>query len=451
MLDQIERIRRKLATVPQADGRSRSFGEEKHGYRLRPPLGESQVADFEDRHGIRLPEGFRLFLLNLGDGGAGPYYGLLPLERALDVADEPTSDFLSRPSPLVPGMPRDEGWMDALGCTAEDCYRGAIALVEQGCSYYTLLIVSGPARGRVVNVDLEHQPPYFPEDLDFMSWYERWLDEMALGYELSWFGFKLPGDEADLLAIVTAKAEPADRRAGAARSLLKLPVLTAGSYGPLRSALIEGDSPGLRGTAASVLGHFRVEEAVPELRMATADPDPGVREAALRSLSNIGAEDWVVEARRLLADPAYDVKFRAMLCLTDANSLRFEDVGPLLEDGDPKVRRSAIYYLGKSDRDQVPRQGTLDEQRRWIASLNAALGRPKSIPDDAPATQTEQALRIALDDPDRYVRICAIQAIGDLRPPSLLGVLEEKIRSEPDDLVRNNLAIAISAIRSGSR
>ena len=146
---------RSSARVPGRRGRSRSFGEEKHGFRLNPPLSEWQVRDFEDRHGIRLPEGYRLFLLHLGDGGAGPYYGLHPLSRALDLADEPIEGDLARPCPLVPGMPREDDWLERLGCSAEECFRGAIPIVHQGCTYYSLLVVSGAARGRVVNVDEE--------------------------------------------------------------------------------------------------------------------------------------------------------------------------------------------------------------------------------------------------------------------------------------------------------
>ena len=421
LLEQIERIRRKLATVPQMAGRSPSFGEEAHGFRLRQPLVESQVRAFEDRHGVRLPEGYRLFLLHLGDGGAGPYYGVLPLERALDAADEAAADFLARPSPLVPGMARGEDWMERLGCTAEDCYRGAIALVEQGCTYFSLLVVTGPARGRVVNVDLDLQPPYFPDDPDFLSWYERWLDEMALGYDLFWFDSHSPGDEADLGAILADPARRPERRAKAVASLLKLPRIGPGSHVPLRSALTEGEIPELRASAAAVLGHFRVGAATPELLRATCDPAAGVRESALAALARIGAEGWVDGARRLLADPDADVRFRALSRLSDAGRLRFEDVRPLLADAGPKARRDAVYFLGKSLGDRGPR--TTDGVDREGTLPAGADRRPTDL-----APEAEQALRLALVDPDRSVKIQAIQAVRDLRPSSFLGVLEQMRR-----------------------
>jgi len=69
-------------------------------------------------------------------------------------------------------------------------YQGAITIVDQGCSFNATLVVTGKARGRVMYVDLECRPPFFPEDLDFLSWYERWLDVLLQGADPYWFGMK---------------------------------------------------------------------------------------------------------------------------------------------------------------------------------------------------------------------------------------------------------------------
>jgi hypothetical protein len=47
-------------------------------------------------HHVRLPAEYRTFLLHAGNGGAGPYTGLLHLEAALLSADV---DFVARPFP----------------------------------------------------------------------------------------------------------------------------------------------------------------------------------------------------------------------------------------------------------------------------------------------------------------------------------------------------------------
>jgi HEAT repeat protein len=448
LLDQIERIGHKLRTVPTAQGRSHSFGEETHRFQLNPPLSEQQIRNFEHQHRIRLPEGYRLFLLHLGNGGAGPYYGLLPLSGAFDVAYEKTEGYLARPCPLVPGIPQEQNWLEQLGCSSQECYQGAISIVHRGCAYYSLLVVSGSARGRVVNVDEDLHPPDFPEDQDFLSWYERWLDEMALGYGLC---FDVPGDETVLRNIFISATEPTERRARAVRSLFKLPTLTSESHGPLRSALAKGDLAGLREAAALALGHFRVEAAVSELRLATGDSDSGVRKAALAALFKIGANSSESEARCLLADPDADVVFEALYRLNGAGLLRFEDLHPLLLDVSPRVRRYAVYFLGKSIQVRGSRVESPDELGKSLDSLNSRLGWSSDRPNSPLVPEEEQALRTALKDPEDYVRILAIQAIRDLRPQSFLEILEEMRQSEQDSTVQSNVAIAISSLHSESK
>ena len=234
-------------------------------------------------------------------------------------------------------------------------------------------------------------------------------------------------------------------------SLLKLPALTAESHGPLRSALAHGDSPGLREAAALVLAHFRVEAAVPELRLGIGDPDPAVRKAALSALSGIGAEGWEGQARRLLADPDADVIFRALSLLSDAGHATVRGRSPAPGGRGPEGQAGC----GLLPRQVDPGAGATGTfPWRTVEMARHPEVRHRLVPPSTWASAdpgVEQALRIALDDPDANVRIMAIQAIRDLRPPPFLGILEGMQKAEPDATVRRNLEIAISAIRSGSR
>lgn len=55
--------------------------------------------------------------------------------------------------------------------------RGTLGIADHGCSLVTRLVVTGPAKGRLLNLDYEEPlGRYVVEDTDFLAWYERWLD-----------------------------------------------------------------------------------------------------------------------------------------------------------------------------------------------------------------------------------------------------------------------------------
>lgn len=195
MEQQIKRIKEELRLIQRRGWRKYrgNFGVENHRFQMNPPIAEKDLVQFETKHSIQLPPDYRAFLLEIGNGGAGPYCGLLPLElwhrAAYEKPENLPPNYLSQRCPLHPGLPQEFGWEAQLGCSWEELYQGAIAISHQGDAYYCLLIVSGAWRGRVCYVDVDGQAPYFVADSDFLSWYERWLNETLSGKTISWFGF----------------------------------------------------------------------------------------------------------------------------------------------------------------------------------------------------------------------------------------------------------------------
>jgi len=74
-----EFIRRSLERLRTHDPECSLFGAVRHEYQLNPPLAESSVVAIERQYGMHLPDDYRAFLTTVGNGGAGPYYGVFRL------------------------------------------------------------------------------------------------------------------------------------------------------------------------------------------------------------------------------------------------------------------------------------------------------------------------------------------------------------------------------------
>lgn len=311
---QLSRIAAKLATVVASPDRwSHVFGSEEHSFRLSAPMTEAAVAAFENGHGIALPDGYRRFLLELGAEGAGPDFGLRAL--GYEVSESPAA-----PSFIEPGQERIEHWSDPYNHDGSQPWQGTLTVVNHGCSLRTLLIVSGRWCGRLAYADVDgSHGPYLLEDADFLSWYERWLDELTAGCNVGMFGWqKLPGDESALRHILTSDASPS-RREMAARSLAALPQLSRNG----RQALLAGThdtDPLVRQEALECVAELKLQGAEQAVRKALSDSDPGVRRQAVHGLARIGVPDLADVARHLLADPDGAVVRQALHLLYASNA-----------------------------------------------------------------------------------------------------------------------------------
>jgi hypothetical protein len=83
----------RLDVLRRADPGFTRFGAAAHHYLLNLPLPQSEVTAFEARYGLSLPGEYRSFLLEAGDGGAGPFYGIFRLDRS-DLPDRCDDDLL---------------------------------------------------------------------------------------------------------------------------------------------------------------------------------------------------------------------------------------------------------------------------------------------------------------------------------------------------------------------
>jgi len=195
---QLERVKEKLELLKRLDKKYSVNFSNVHKYILNPPLPESTITDFEQRHSVILPRGYVEFLTKFGNGGAGPFYGLEPFENALfcDLQYK-NPDFLINPGKPFPHTepwdmeipsyyPEDE-MLSAI--FDEEYYAskwidGSLRICDYGCAIHINLVVKGQEYGHVWtdgrgNDELGIHPSYElgnTEKLSFLDWYELWLD-----------------------------------------------------------------------------------------------------------------------------------------------------------------------------------------------------------------------------------------------------------------------------------
>ena len=183
-----DQIRATLAAIAAADPECTAFGASRHGHRLGPPLAETDVTAFEQQHQITLPASYRGFVLRVGDGGAGPYYGLYRLDRSgtlsLEWDERPVPRQLATPFPHTtlwnPNAAGSESWMTDDEYFDAKWSTGSLIIAEFGCGAFFRLVVSGAARGQVWFDDRAADGGLTPGP-DFRDWYLSWLESAAVG------------------------------------------------------------------------------------------------------------------------------------------------------------------------------------------------------------------------------------------------------------------------------
>ena len=190
---QIQRIQLKLLQARETDAKFAVFGANSHQYQCNEKAAEQEILAFEQQHGIVLPSGYRLFLKELGNGGAGPDYGVYPLGYRLDEFADGLSS-LRRPCILNPMMDEEvliqlNHYFDAEEEVSETLFLeeqsilwgGILPIGTPGCIGGHGLVLNGEYAGCVIHVNLVRDWPLFRFYLPFLDWYEDWLDKVISG------------------------------------------------------------------------------------------------------------------------------------------------------------------------------------------------------------------------------------------------------------------------------
>ncbi|MDI6096999.1 SMI1/KNR4 family protein [Actinoplanes sp. NEAU-A12] len=171
----VAEIRRRLADKATADPGLTKFGADIHRYDLAAPLTPDHVEGFESRYGVRLPDSYREFLLTVGDGGAGPGYGIYNLDGPA-MQQPHIDDWCRLDGFLATPFPHQAYWNDNADDDYEDPWQaaGALPIGTLGCTMDMVLVVTGAARGQVWMDDRGADGGLTPQS-DFQTWYLEWL------------------------------------------------------------------------------------------------------------------------------------------------------------------------------------------------------------------------------------------------------------------------------------
>ncbi|QFP78509.1 GNAT family N-acetyltransferase [Deinococcus sp. AJ005] len=206
--NRLAEITQKLAELKKLDVNHLIFGSEIHRYELHPPISKEQLGKTAQSFGIDFPEDYAQFLTTVGNGGAGPDYGIFSLDESLELCNTLAigREFPHRKAwqPLVEnlsdGTPRGQGKIPyyinnpvtELDRKKQRAWNefyydgnnssGSMCIGEQGCGHMTLLVVCGPERGNIWVDSRATNYGITPLKKDksgttFLQWYEDWLDQ----------------------------------------------------------------------------------------------------------------------------------------------------------------------------------------------------------------------------------------------------------------------------------
>lgn len=198
MMERLENIKDKLYSLNKVGSSALIFGSNRHKFKLNPPLTEKEVESFERINNITLPKEYRKFLLLIGNGGAGPFYGLEPLQNGnkIDLDSSQCEERVSLDKPFrfnkkwnldIADFVDDNGEVD-YQLMDKEYYNskwadGMLRIANFGCGVSINLIVKGEEYGNIWADDRCNEQGILPFQsegktrIQFLDWYESWLDK----------------------------------------------------------------------------------------------------------------------------------------------------------------------------------------------------------------------------------------------------------------------------------
>lgn len=207
-LSYAQHLRDLVKQAGRVDRECKVFGSSKHRYCLNPVLSDEIVSKYEEKNHIKLPSEYKFFITQVGNGGAGPDYGIYPL-----VVNNPCRCDMKPPF-ISSKLTKDE-WKEKLRpLEDEDCpddefdrmeeelSSGVYALGTKGCTFENITVSSGEDENRVfyINFDWDEDAMPYDTEMNFLTWYEHFFEEIINGNDVSGYGYRIIGSQQELIS-----------------------------------------------------------------------------------------------------------------------------------------------------------------------------------------------------------------------------------------------------------
>lgn len=387
-------LRELVGKAGKADRNRKVFGSGSHNYGLNRPVALETVRQFERRYHMTFPQEYVFFLTKVGNGGAGPYYGLYSLEE-LEKHTEYLNQYTSGDGESLPAFIHrdlsDRDWAEAMeeaGEADDQGYdqamrrvcSGVLVIGTQGCSYDNLLMWKGSEQGKIVYIDWNLEPEYGPffTGMTFLQWYEQFFLEILAGHDVAAYGYRSLQSQRELREAYPGAATPQERRRildgfykfreAEPATIEFLAGLAESEYAGLGTEqLFRLDLPRGLQVFEQLLGGTNLQAAV----------------SCARKMPKEYRENYYHGLLPLLYRPQIQDKTRLLYFLGDCTSRRAADLAPFAMDetNSEEDRKTAVYEMGTCI-DKMDYRGMFAELMRgesyWMAhtALQAVAGTP---------------------------------------------------------------------------
>ena len=191
--EQMKIVETKISELRLLDKTFSVFGSEDHKYEFNTEISKNELIEFENKHGITLPNSYREFILKFGNGGCGPAYGLLQIETGiLDIPHYPEdSDIIKLSNEFrfdtfwnLENFPKNDYQLWEKEYDHSKWNDGMLRICHEGCGTFLNLVITGKERGNIWVDDRANDGGIYPVNhhkgktkTDFIAWYLNWLNE----------------------------------------------------------------------------------------------------------------------------------------------------------------------------------------------------------------------------------------------------------------------------------